>query len=67
MSVWMFLYLVRLMAAWKSLLLFGHVSGYLNMTPMGLNFKISYIWTKARGYSTTPPTKSETHWQTAKD
>lgn len=67
MSVWMFLYLVKLRTAWKSLLLFGQVKGYLNMIPIGLYNLNQYIWTIARGYSTTPPTKSDTHWQTAND
>lgn len=66
-SVWMLLYLVRLRTAWKSFCLFGQLRGYLNIIPIGLYHQINYIWAAARGYSTTPPTKSENHWQTAND
>jgi len=33
----MFLYLVKLIADWKSLFLFGHVNGKWNIIPTGLN------------------------------
>ena len=41
-SVWMLLYLVRLRTAWKSLFLFGHANGKLNMAPTGLNL-LQYV------------------------
>lgn len=39
-SVWMFLYLVKFKADWKSLLLFGQVNGKWNIIPTGL----SLLW-----------------------